>query len=517
MNTQQTPRHGGLIGAASFAIVAIILLVAVFIGDVVRDSFGRLPTPNDPGLPPVSGQQPKIDFPWMASPPHLPELKSGSLPFGGGGDAMQIIPATPETNTQPARVVRSYADESQGRRLAAELERHLRGLDWGKVEQTASQLQGLDIPPELQAKIRHHARSARQIENLFRKLDDASYGLRRHLATHPNCLEITTRAGQTAQVVPIRSMDDHSPINAEDPAAYVQQQLEAGNTVTAMDVKGIPTTYTRDKVDTVRAANTAGLKRDKRQEFASVLRNMEAQGLKDEAIALYDAARFAYGYGIDEAVARLLDRALVLNPDLAEQVREDQAQPLFDKMIQALEAGNKTAAAGFLASLKRSHADTNITKQAQAYYDGNLARAAEVAIAARAKMEEARRQELQQRRELAELAKDQRLIAEVDELEGVILAEAAAAADLVNAEASVELADGLFKQGEQIYAQAIAAGNTSKRDDLYGESEGWFNRALKVYSKLVQDHPDNQDYAAKMVRCNQLRYGSIKQRRSGGY
>jgi endonuclease YncB( thermonuclease family) len=74
-------------------------------------------------------------------------------------------------------------------------------------------------------------------------------------------------------------------------------------------------------------------------------------------------------------------------------------------------------------------------------------------------------------------------------------------------------ADAVFAQGEQVYAQAIAAGNSSQRDDLYAQAEVYFTVALQAYGVLADKRGDDEALGAKMQKCNQLRYGSIKQRR----
>lgn len=74
-------------------------------------------------------------------------------------------------------------------------------------------------------------------------------------------------------------------------------------------------------------------------------------------------------------------------------------------------------------------------------------------------------------------------------------------------------ADAVFAQGEQVYAQAIAAGNSSQRDDLYAQAEVYFTVALQAYGALADKRGDDEALGAKMQKCNQLRYGSIKQRR----
>jgi hypothetical protein len=75
-------------------------------------------------------------------------------------------------------------------------------------------------------------------------------------------------------------------------------------------------------------------------------------------------------------------------------------------------------------------------------------------------------------------------------------------------------ADKIFAEGEKIYASAIAAGNTTKRDDLYQEAFVKLSDAMNVYGALVEKDENNEALAEKLRRCMQLRYGAMKQRRS---
>lgn len=74
-------------------------------------------------------------------------------------------------------------------------------------------------------------------------------------------------------------------------------------------------------------------------------------------------------------------------------------------------------------------------------------------------------------------------------------------------------ADKLFNQGKEIYSQAIAAGNSDKRDDLYGEAFVKLSDAMNIYGPLVEKDENNEALGEKLRVCMQLRYGSVKQRR----
>ncbi|MDA3960121.1 MAG: thermonuclease family protein [Planctomycetota bacterium] len=74
-------------------------------------------------------------------------------------------------------------------------------------------------------------------------------------------------------------------------------------------------------------------------------------------------------------------------------------------------------------------------------------------------------------------------------------------------------ADRILSEAKQTYANAIDAGNSTKRDDLYGEAFNQFTSAMTIYSDLVEQRPDDAALAEKLRETMQLRYGAMKQRR----
>jgi hypothetical protein len=78
---------------------------------------------------------------------------------------------------------------------------------------------------------------------------------------------------------------------------------------------------------------------------------------------------------------------------------------------------------------------------------------------------------------------------------------------------SVTNADAVYDQGAEIYAKAIAAGNTPERDHLYEQAYVYLTKGMNLYSALVEKKPDDEQLAEKLRKCMQLRYGTVKQRR----
>ncbi len=80
--------------------------------------------------------------------------------------------------------------------------------------------------------------------------------------------------------------------------------------------------------------------------------------------------------------------------------------------------------------------------------------------------------------------------------------------------ASIAGADSAFGEGEKVYADAIAAGNSSKRDELYSVAFKKLTVAMNLYGELVEKNENDTALAEKLRRCMQLRYGAMKQQRS---
>ncbi|MHC5068502.1 MAG: thermonuclease family protein [Planctomycetota bacterium] len=80
------------------------------------------------------------------------------------------------------------------------------------------------------------------------------------------------------------------------------------------------------------------------------------------------------------------------------------------------------------------------------------------------------------------------------------------------AAAGRDQADSLFDRGRGLYADALAAGNTPRRDELYGEAFVVLTQALQVYTRLA-DAEGGTALDERIRETSQLRYGAMKQRR----
>jgi hypothetical protein len=74
-------------------------------------------------------------------------------------------------------------------------------------------------------------------------------------------------------------------------------------------------------------------------------------------------------------------------------------------------------------------------------------------------------------------------------------------------------ADAAFASGKEITSNAVAAGNTSRRDELYEQAYQELTQAMQIYSGLVDQRPDDVALGEKLRECMQMRYGTVKMRR----
>ncbi len=74
-------------------------------------------------------------------------------------------------------------------------------------------------------------------------------------------------------------------------------------------------------------------------------------------------------------------------------------------------------------------------------------------------------------------------------------------------------AEAAFESGKATYTQAVDAGNTTARDELYEKAYVDLTQSMQIYSTLVDASPDDEKLGEKLRVCMQLRYGSVKMRR----
>ncbi|TVR40137.1 MAG: hypothetical protein EA402_14070 [Planctomycetota bacterium] len=99
---------------------------------------------------------------------------------------------------------------------------------------------------------------------------------------------------------------------------------------------------------------------------------------------------------------------------------------------------------------------------------------------------------------------------------GKIAAPAVNVASLPADDGSLQAADRVFIQGEQLIARAQAMPATRERDRAYTEALTVLTEAVQRYSNLLEQDENNEALGEKLRRAMQLRYGAMKMRRSPG-
>jgi hypothetical protein len=273
----------------------------------------------------------------------------------------------------------------------------------------------------------------------------------------------------------------------------------------------IPSSLPADVIGEVVAPDLVAIIKEKRSEFETRLNRLRNSTLANDPLAWYDAGKFAYRNRIDEFVSEMLNQAVVLDPELVSRVREDKAAGLYANLVSHSKNGNKKQADAFMSIIARKYSDTEQGKQARLYYDGKTA---EVLQAARAEQQRRRDEEVQRRE--AQLARAKKLDDKeaIAKIEKMTTPEEEDKAMIATAASGDEgKADALFAKGRDLYNKALEAGNTPLRDELYEKAYRELHEARAIYSVLCEKNPNNESLGVKMLECNKLHYGAIKQRR----
>jgi hypothetical protein len=502
-------RSGG--GGGGFWLVVVLAVGAlgalfVFAPELPRQWLGLAKAPADKGPEPTAPETVKTD---LASKDHTADsdLAKSQIKRDSLASAPKQVAPKPVEAEKP----KTFADEAKGQAHIAEAEKAYKAMQWAKAATEAKRADGLQVTPATRIRAADIVKGSAALEKLFRELDDKDE-LIRYYDTHPSLVTLNSGTS-TSLAVPITSLDFPTPVET-DPIAWITSQRRTGKV--AFLIKGkkdfIPSSLPADNIGEVKPADLAAIIAEKKADFDSRLNKLKNGSFADNALAWYDAGRFAYRNRLDDYVTEMLDRAQVLDLDLVRSVREDKAAGLFANLMCHLKNGNRKQADAFMAIISRKYTDTDQGKQARLFYDGKtteLLAAAKAAEQKRVADEKARREaQLARAKELGDdkaMAKLQQKPAQPEEEEP----EAAAVA----ASGDEAQADTLLAKGREAYNKAIDAGNTPERDVLYEKAYHIFNQCQALLSKLVEKNPSNSSLEAKLHECSQLRYGTIKQRR----
>jgi hypothetical protein len=428
--------------------------------------------------------------------------------------------------TIAAPIAQAFTDEARAQELLtqanAAYQTAVTTKDWSKATSAARKVLGLQAKPATLVRAKDIIRGAEAQERLFKELDDRDE-LARNFDTHPSLVAFWDERGASGLAVPIRSMEDKTPVET-DPLAWIKGQRAAGK-LTLM-LKGSkqfsPGVLTADQVQKVERADVAAIIAERRGQFEQRLARLKNSALASNPLAWYDAAKFAYQNRLDDHVAQMMDRALLLDPLLAQSVREDKAAGLFSNLVLHLTNKNGPQAAAFMALIDKKFPDTPSGKEARAFYDSKTKSNASEVASAQERLRAARKDALERAAEEARKRREQRLARAEETGDATEIAAAKTEPTTGADEESTAMApvsgdegkaDELYAKGRDLYQKAIEAGNSDGRDQLYGEANKHLSQAQNLYNQLLAKTPGNAALEEKAFMCNKLRYGSIKQRR----
>jgi hypothetical protein len=501
------PAKGGGGGFWLVVMLAIGGIGAVFIfaPDLPRNLLGLAKTPTSKGDEPTATQAVKTD---LADKDHNAESDLAKTPIKRDGLAAAAKPVI-KTATEPEKP-QAFTDDAKGQAILAEAEKSYQAMQWQKAATEAHKLDELSVSPKIRVRGKDIANGAVAIERLFRELDDRDE-LVRYYDTHPS-LVLLKSAGSTSLAVPIFALDDPRPVE-KSPLDWISQQRRAAGKV-AFLIKGkkdyIPGSLPADNIGEVVAADLAAINQEKQSEFESRLNKLKNSQLAGNALAWYDAGKFAYRNRLDSHVAEMLDQAQVLDHDLVSSVREDKAASLFASLVCHMKNGNQKQADAFMAIITRKFSDTDQGKQARLFYEGKTQ-----ALLAAAKDAERRRVDDERKRREAQAARAKELGDEkgAKQLLAAKEPEEEPEAPVSATSGDEAVADAAFAKGRDLYNKALDLGNTPERDVYYEKAYQELHKARGLYSALVEKNPTNDALGVKLLECNKLHYGSIKQRR----
>jgi len=508
---RRLPERKAATGGGGGWLLLLVLLggaaaTVVFYPQVFRGLFGPGSRPPE-GAPPQVAQQSQTD---LKGRELSPKADLGKVTTVDRSAAPKPVVAAPVPVKAPAAPIRTYKDESSAQTALGEARAAYKAFRWDSAVSAARKVAVYDAKPETKVRAKDVIRGAQTLESLFKELD-APDELVRNFDTSPGLVEIVNSTGSTSFAVPIRSIDDKTPIE-QDALGYLNAQRASG-TIYVM-LKGMknfmPAQLKSDQLGEIRAVDIAVVMQELREEFTTRLSRLKNGENVNDALAWYDAAKFAYRNRLDEQVTEMMDQAVLLDPFLVKSVREDRAETLAAHMLVHLKNDNKKQADAFMAIINRKFADTDNGKQAKLLYDGKGAEAlvAQRDAEAKRRADEAARRDARKARatELGDAT-------EVARIEREPVAPAAPSRPGTATAGDEGKADEFFIKGRTLYSQAIDAGNSSKRDQLYSQAAAELGRAMDIYNVLLEKRGTDSSLASKALECNKLRYGAKKQQR----
>ena len=510
--------NGGGFWLGLAIVVGGIGAVYVFAPDLPRRLLGDAPRPAD-GDEPSAAQSGDTT---LAEREHTAKNSLAEVSQVARSETRQTV-GKPKPDPTAAMAAKTYKDETRAQELLkdanAAYAAAVTAKDWTKATSAARKVLELQAKPATLVRAKDIMRGAAALERLFKELDDRDE-LARNFDTHPSLVLYRDDKGGSNLAVPIRSMDDKTPVDG-DPLAWIAAQRKTGKlTLLLKSAKAFnPGVLPSDQVQEVERADLDTIIAARRKLFDERLARLKNGNLAGNALAWYDAAKFAYQNRLDDHVSQMMDRALLLDPLLAQSVREDKAAGLFANVVLHLTNKNTPQAAGFMALIDKKFGDTASGKEARAFYDSKTKDNAGEVASAQERLRAARKDATERAAEDARKRKEERMARAKDT--GDEKEIAAAQAEPVETEDAPSApvsgdeakADELFAKGKELYQKAIEAGNSDGRDQLYAEALKILTPARNLYISLLDKNPGNASLDEKARICSQIRYGAIKQQR----
>ncbi len=484
-----------------FVVVAAAAAVFFFAGDKVRDVLGIARKPASEGNEPTAPAS--VEGKVVERLPH--EAMGTSAVATKAPEQAKPVEVKPVVD-KPTIV--AFKDQAKAEGLVAEAEKYYKTFKWQQAKSAADRTIGLSAKPGTLARARDISSGSSEIENLFKNLDDKDE-LTRNYDTSPSLVQIDSATGPML-VVPVSGDNSKDPIIVDqDPVNYIKTMSRAGK-VKAL-VKGkkdfiygeLPDTLTE-----VTLVDQTKVKQEKQADFTQKLAALRNSSAARDALAWYDAAKFAYRNRLDDQVTEMLDQALEFDPELVKSVREDKAARLYASMIFHLKNNNKKQADTYMGMIHRKYADTDQGKQAQLYYDGKTQE-----LVAMAMDEDRKRKEDADKRRLARLDKakqagDNTKVAAIEKESTEV--EVVADND-IPANPDESAAEKAYQEGYKAYSKAVDMPATSERNVVYRQAAKSFGAAVAMYKKLIEKNPANMESLQnKMVEANKLKFGADK-------
>jgi hypothetical protein len=506
-STRPVRRSGGG-GGGFWLLIAVVILsvgaIYIFAPELPRQWFGTAKPPADKGPEPTAPQVVKTDL--------VDKNQQVDQDLGKPKVAVDNTPKT-KIDTKPTpEKPKIFSDEVRGQEILALAKQAYSAMQWSKASMEARKISSMSVSPAISVHAQDVVNGVAAIEKLFAELKDDKDELIRYYDTHPSLVLLNNGGGQPTMAVPIASIDNPAPIE-KNALEYIAAQRKTGKVAFLIKSKKdyIPSSLPADIIGEVTLPDYAAIIKEKRSEFETRLNRLRNSTLSNDPLAWYDAGKFAYRNRIDEFVTEMLNQAVVLDANLVSRVREDKAAGYYANIVSHMKNGNKKQADAFMAIIVRRFSDTEQGKQARLYYDGKTGEVLQAA-----KLEQDRRSAEEKARREAQLARAKKL----DDKEAIAKIEKQPAQEdnekalLASAATGDEgKADTLFAKGRDLYNKALDAGNTPARDELYEQAYKELHEARAIYSALVTKSPNNEALGVKLLECNKLHYGSIKQRR----